>query len=164
MSPYFFHPISTYFSLPKSEFLSPCHPQGFLPLACPTSQVSCCTVWGQLTLMFPWENLSQHCLRWCKPHGRRKPARGHLVLPSLWFLNTHNVSSEAGLPYISSTEYSKYVFSSLIPMASWEPPSAWWEEISESHDKEQHPLDRCYFVIAVRVRKWGQPKKPCSCT
>lgn len=29
MSPYFFHPISTYFPLPKSKFLSSCHPQHF---------------------------------------------------------------------------------------------------------------------------------------
>lgn len=80
-------------------------------------------------------------------------------------------------------EESKYTFSSLVPMASWELPpqtqiakaqekystqfSVWWEEISDFHDKEDIHLAGLCFAIAVKIRKLEQPRKrlqPCSCT
>lgn len=75
------------FPLPKSKFLSPCHPQHFLTSALP---IPLCLhkspVAGSKANsdMFPWKNWLQHCLRWYKSHGRTKPARGCPVLSNSW--------------------------------------------------------------------------------
>lgn len=155
MSPSFFYPISTCFSLPKSEF--PATPKAFCLRHLPPHKSVAGSKADSDT--FPWKNRSQHYLRWWKSHDRTKPARCHHVLSSLWFLCTDSVSVEAGLTRISSIEYSKHLLSSLIPTTSWEPPPQ--TQIAKAQQKhrctlfstvrgnfripvkEQHPSDRC---------------------